>query len=238
MAMADSTQPKEEELLARKRARSAYEKAYYQANKDRILQRSREYAEKNADRIRESRKAYYKANRDRLREQGKAAAKRRAKADRVRETAWRKRNKDRVREYNLRYVKKKLSTDYAFWLRQRVRVRLCGVLNNREKPKSGRTIAYVGCDIDTLVAHIESQFTDGMSWDNRGKWHIDHIIPLALFDLRDEKQQLAAFNYKNLRPMWAMDNVKKGAKPPEPQRMFGFAYAARITAPAKTRKKK
>lgn len=53
-----------------------------------------------------------------------------------------------------------------------------------------------------------------MSWDNYGfsGWHIDHILPLASFDLTDPAQQSECFNFKNLRPLWAKDNLSKGAK--------------------------
>lgn len=53
-----------------------------------------------------------------------------------------------------------------------------------------------------------------MSWDNYGLrgWHIDHIRPVASFDLTDEKQLYECFNYKNTQPLWAEDNLKKGSK--------------------------
>jgi hypothetical protein len=53
-----------------------------------------------------------------------------------------------------------------------------------------------------------------MSWDNYGKygWHIDHIKPCSSFDLSDRKQLLECFNYRNLQPLWALDNLKKGSK--------------------------
>jgi hypothetical protein len=55
-------------------------------------------------------------------------------------------------------------------------------------------------------------FTEGMSWDNYGEWHIDHILPCSSFDLADIEQQKICFNYKNLQPLWAEDNLRKGAK--------------------------
>lgn len=69
-----------------------------------------------------------------------------------------------------------------------------------------------GCSVDDLILHIESIFLDGMTWDNHGKWHIDHIKPCCAFDLTDPKQQRDCFHYSNLQPLWAVDNLKKSGK--------------------------
>lgn len=63
-------------------------------------------------------------------------------------------------------------------------------------------------DIVTLK-RIEKE---GMSWENYGEWHIDHIVPCSSFDLTDPKQQEDCFNFKNLQPLWGWENSKKGSK--------------------------
>lgn len=80
------------------------------------------------------------------------------------------------------------------------------------KCKSKKTMELVGCGIDALKKHIELKFQDGMSWDNYGKWHIDHIRPCSSFDLTDAKQQEECFHYTNLQPLWAAENLQKGSK--------------------------
>lgn len=60
------------------------------------------------------------------------------------------------------------------------------------------------------MVHLERQFTPGMSWTNYGDWHIDHIKPLASFDLTDRVQLLVACHFTNLQPLWAEENLKKG----------------------------
>jgi hypothetical protein len=67
----------------------------------------------------------------------------------------------------------------------------------------------IGCDRPTLIKHFESLWKPGMSWDNYGKWHVDHIQPCVAFDLTDEVQLKACFHYTNLQPLWAPDSVKK-----------------------------
>jgi hypothetical protein len=70
----------------------------------------------------------------------------------------------------------------------------------------------LGCSVQELWNHLESKFTPGMTRDNYGKWHVDHIVPCVAFDLTDETQQLECFNFRNLQPLWARDNLKKHAK--------------------------
>lgn len=65
---------------------------------------------------------------------------------------------------------------------------------------------------EALVEHLERQFKDGMSWENYGAWHVDHIKPCAAFDLVDEGQFAECWALANLRPLWAAENIKKGAK--------------------------
>lgn len=78
--------------------------------------------------------------------------------------------------------------------------------------KDCRTADLIGCSVPQLMAHIESLFLPGMSWDNRNLWHIDHIRPCASFYLADPEQQRICFHYTNLQPLWAQDNIRKHAK--------------------------
>jgi hypothetical protein len=70
----------------------------------------------------------------------------------------------------------------------------------------------LGCDWSTLKLHIESQFTKGMSWENRNLWHIDHFHPLS--DAKTEKEVIRLSHYTNLRPLWKRENQLKSAKMP------------------------
>jgi|694.fasta_scaffold91797_6 hypothetical protein len=78
--------------------------------------------------------------------------------------------------------------------------------------KVGKTLELTGCSIDELKIYLESKFTKGMSWDNYGQWHVDHIRPCILYDLRDIDQQKECFHFSNLQPLWAKDNISKGSK--------------------------
>ena len=78
--------------------------------------------------------------------------------------------------------------------------------------KSETTMKLIGCNIKFLQEYLEKKFKEGMTWKNYGKWHIDHIRPCASFDLSKHEEQKKCFNYKNLQPLWAKENLKKGKK--------------------------
>jgi len=83
------------------------------------------------------------------------------------------------------------------------------------KKKAGRHWeSLVGYNLSQLMEHLESQFTDGMTWENYGKWHIDHAKPISSFNYTkpedDEFKQCWALD--NLQPLWAAANIKKGNK--------------------------
>lgn len=84
---------------------------------------------------------------------------------------------------------------------------------NRRK-QGTRTEHYIGCSIQNYMTHLEAQFLPGMTWDTYGNgewnWNIDHIHPISRFDLTDEGQAKKAFHFSNCRPMWAIENFKKG----------------------------
>lgn len=79
--------------------------------------------------------------------------------------------------------------------------------------KHAKTFNLIGCSISALRVHLESQFVEGMSWQNYGsEWHVDHFVPISLFDLNDDLQQRQAFYFENLKPLWKADNHSKSDK--------------------------
>lgn len=104
-------------------------------------------------------------------------------------------------------------SDVVFKILQQIRVRVRCALAGRGS-KSARTVSLLGCDGVRLRNHLESLFQPGMSWATYGRagWHIDHIRPCSSFDLSDPAQQQACFHFTNLQPLWAEDNLRKGAR--------------------------
>ena len=104
--------------------------------------------------------------------------------------------------------KQRYQNDPQYRIGRRLRKNLYDIL--RRRPNK---IDLIGCTKQFLRGYLESQFKDGMSWENYGSgWQVDHKIPLAAFDLTDEAQQMKAFHYSNLQPLWAKDNAAKGSK--------------------------
>lgn len=134
-----------------------------------------------------------------------------------RRESWKKTyNKTYKKQYRLRInlqIKTRRENDPNFKMRQTLRSRVWTVLKRKNKSKSASTLTLLGVDnVETVINHIEKQFKSWMTWKNHGDWHLDHIMPCASFNLTCPVQQLACFNYKNLRPLEAMENMKKGAK--------------------------
>jgi hypothetical protein len=111
-----------------------------------------------------------------------------------------------------KFIKNKVKTNEVFKFSQNIRS-LIGSSFRRGKNKyhkSIKTEKILGCTIDEFIKHIESQFTKGMTLENHGEWHLDHIIPLASADTEEDVIRLN--HYTNFQPLWAKDNLSKGCK--------------------------
>lgn len=250
--MADSTRQSEQsnstadrKAKAQERSRRYREKhpdagrEYYLANREKILAACKEYRSRTKEKKRASDKAYYEANKEKI------AAWSKSPAGRAVQQRSRKKNKDKLREKHREWREKNRQHLRAYKrarrqrhphlrLINRIRCRTWGALKTASARKKSSTIELVGCTAFELAAWIESQFTDGMSWEKIGDIHIDHVIPLAKFDLSDPEQQQAAFHYTNLRPMWGLENKQKSDKVPG-QQLFAFAYSDMIQVGKKPR---
>lgn len=163
---------------------------------------------------------YREKNRDILKIKNKEKTLKNAQANRDRVKQWRIENPEKLamqrikrrssnNEYmKKRYASKKAQGDWAYILKDRLKKRLSSCIKNKKISSS----LLLGCDEVQFLSHIESLFRDGMSWDNYGRkgWHIDHILPLSKFDLSNEDELRKACHYTNLRPLWWIDNLRKG----------------------------
>lgn len=144
----------------------------------------------------------------------------------IKNKEWRQKNKGRMAELMaiwrienpsknkeaIQRQREKDRQDPLKMLKKCLRQRLLYGLNG--KTKNLKTLQYLGCSIEELKFHLEVQFKEGMTWDNRGKggWEIDHIIPMDSFDLSDEEDIHKCCHFSNLQPLWKTDNLRKGNK--------------------------
>jgi hypothetical protein len=201
----DSTQIDWRSITDPKERRKAYKKAWEKDNKEKIKLQKKLYWESNKSKLQEYNKNYRQTNKNELRLKNKIY--REVNRDEIltKKKIYYKSNKTKINQY---YNKKK-HTDLQFKLCTILRSRLRLALKNNQKV--GSAVKDLGCTIDELKSYLESKFQPGMSWDNWSidGWHIDHIKPLASFDLTDRKQMLEACHYTNLQPLWAQDNLSK-----------------------------
>lgn len=170
---------------------------------------------------RKDREAYY-ANREKLLEESKAR-------QRVRRANMTEADMVKQRAYFRERYHEKWASDRVFKMRIILRSRLRGALKNRRRIAS--SVRDLGCTIEHLIQHIESQFKDGWSWENWGPvWHVDHHYPMAAANLEDKAEFLAVNNWRNLRPMAGDENVSKHATVTDESRHLFLSMVAEFTA--------
>ena len=117
-------------------------------------------------------------------------------------------NKDSINSTRRKNLQKRRDTEPHYRVMMALHCRLYMAV----KEKVGNTMKLTGCSKEELFSFLEAEFEPGMTWENYGKWHIDHIRPCASFNLEDPEEQRKCFHWTNLQPLWAIDNLKKGAK--------------------------
>lgn len=164
-------------------------KTKYRKNEEQI-NKEKEYREKNKQKLYELKKKWKNENRE----------------------------KDRLTTNNRAKIRRK--TDPEFKIRSNLSRRINHALTNqfsgKKTQKAEKTMELIGCTVPYLIRHLEKMFKKGMNWQNYGEWEIDHITPVDWFvknfDFKNAEVQKQCFNFKNLQPLWKLDNVKKSNK--------------------------
>lgn len=112
-----------------------------------------------------------------------------------------------------RQKERRRTTNTDAKMKSAMRSRLRGVLAKCKLDKHCSVLGLLGCTMPEFRAHIENRFRGGMTWENHGAcWHLDHIRPVASFDFKNVEHQKKCFHYSNLQPLFALENMRKGAK--------------------------
>jgi hypothetical protein len=170
----------------------------------------KQWREKNKQKVKERERAYYLKNKEKI-----SAYFKKYKAERKEHYAnlnkkWFLNNKKRRQEYVNKRERHQRKTNPSFKIKTYMRVRIYAALKGINKAK--KTMDFLGCTIEQLWIHLEKTFKPGMTRENYGKWHVDHIIPCASFDLTIDEQQAKCFHYTNLQALWAIENITKSDK--------------------------
>jgi len=185
---------------------TARQREYHQQNKEKLAAKRREYYQGNKEKLAAKDREYYQQNKEKL-----AAYKR----------EYYQENKEKVAAYNREYrqnnkekvaarAKKRYHSDPEYNLIRRLRGRMWEAVKAAGLDKKcDSSSELLGISYQGLKEWLEAQFTEGMTWENRPDWHVDHIIPCDAFDLTVEQNQRICFWYKNLQPLWAEENMKK-----------------------------
>lgn len=131
-------------------------------------------------------------------------------AAKLSKAAWYARNPDYNSAYFVEYNKVRRQVDPLYKLTGNLRCLVNVSFKVKAWGKTTKTQQLLGCTFEELAKHLQSKFKDGMTLENYGEWHIDHIKPCATATSPEELAAL--FHYTNLQPLWASENLSKGSK--------------------------
>jgi len=122
-----------------------------------------------------------------------------------------KNNKEKISKKNSEYERKRSKEDELYRLKKIYRTRTKIAFKQKGFEKPTKTTDLIGCSPEDFKKYLESKFTEGMTWENRGLkgWHLDHIIPLC--SAKNKKELEILCHYTNIQPLWWQDNLKKGS---------------------------
>jgi hypothetical protein len=118
--------------------------------------------------------------------------------------------KNKRREYSKEFASNRRKNDPIFNFKVLIGSNIRTAFKRGGFSKTGRTHEILGIDFDGFVEHIETQFSEGMTWDNMGEWQLDHKIPISLGNTKDDTIRLN--HYSNFQPLWKIDNILKSNK--------------------------
>jgi hypothetical protein len=189
-------------------------------NREKLRERNRKWRERNPEYSREKGRKWREKNPGKNREACRKYREENPEKFREAERKYREKNRERYREKKRDYQRKRLNNDPLYKAIHNCRSRRRDVLKRLKTDiaegkafrSSKNFTRLLGCPPSVFKAHMESQFTEGMTWENHGEWHYDHIRPLASFDHTDPLWEEQAWHYTNIRPLWAEDNFSKGSE--------------------------
>ena len=127
---------------------------------------------------------------------------------------YREKNVDKIRKIKRDYERTRKANDPLYKLVANFRTAIWTVLKENKMDKYGHYFEILQYSPEELATHLENQFTEGMSWENYGEFHIDHIIPISSFNIQEigDNEFMRCWSLENLQPMWGEENIRKSNK--------------------------
>ncbi len=185
------------------------EKAIMSECKDCVKERSRIQKELKENENKIVRDKWREENKERLYKKSNQWNKDNREIMNISAKKYREANRDKIRQDKNRQRKELEAKDPLSLMKRRLRNRTGTAFRRMSWNKKG-TVDLLGAEYQVVFDRITSLFTEGMSWENRELWHIDHIIPLDSATTKEELIKLC--HYTNLQPLWAKDNLIKSNK--------------------------
>jgi len=159
----------------------------------------KKYREKNKEKLSKKHKLWYENNKDKwdvyIRE-------------------YRENNIDKIRQIKRDYERNRKARDPLYKLISNFRTAIYQVLKESNVEKNGHYFDILGYTPEELIVHLENQFTEGMTWENYGEFHVDHKLPISSFNIKEigDEEFMRCWCLDNLQPMWGEENIRKSNK--------------------------
>lgn len=189
----------------------AYKHQWYLDNRERLKPRKRAWATANREKNNQWSRDWRSKNPERSRALKAKWRNKCRRSYRASALKYYYKNRPEIRRKQMAYERRRYRTDATYRLIFSLRTRIRQVLKGRVK--SATSMKLLGCSPEDFWIYLESKFETGMTRENYGSiWHVDHIMPCAIFDFSRSEHQRRCFHFSNLQPMFGRDNIRKGAK--------------------------
>ena len=127
---------------------------------------------------------------------------------------WRTENVDKWRKTKRDYERNRKARDHLYKLINNFRTAIYQVLKENNINKNGHYFEILKYTPEDLISHLETKFTNGMTWDNYGEWHVDHIKPISSYIILEigDDEFMNCWSLSNLQPLWGKENISKSNK--------------------------
>jgi hypothetical protein len=159
----------------------------------------KKYREKNKEKLLKKHKDWYENNKEKWNEYIKE---------------YREKNRDKIRQLRRNYEKTRKANDPLYKLISNFRTAIYQVLKENRVDKNQSYFDVLQYTPEQLIVHLEKQFTEGITWENYGEWHVDHKLPISSFNIQEmgDSEFMKCWSLENLQPMWGEENIRKSNK--------------------------